>query len=293
MDKNLSNNSKKKSKKRWSKQEKRKHKLQKPEVSQQRSKSQRFHQCAQNASHTRAVMIPQSISVVSIKTTSKSNLVSLEDSSFFYVKPLIILDLNGILCHRIRDKDGEIGNPYRDSIANIAMTPIISRPALPEFLKMLDDHFCLAVWTSAKAKTANKLLKVLFPDTIREKLLFVWSQSQCKSIRTNSNNTLFQKPLQSVFQKYPLWNESNTILVDDSPEKSVDRCNTLHPPSLNGKHRSSIIISDEENVRFQREFFVQLVQFFAEPKDADALAFHSFLKSHGSNHMGWESPLID
>lgn len=111
-------------------------------------------------------------------------------------KPLLVLDVNGILCHRYRkreipqdilaavqnssleelfpteqqhpnQKDGEhhqkSNSPsttnninirhylYRDSIANIAKTPIIPRSDVEKFLRLLDAHFTLAVWTSGES----------------------------------------------------------------------------------------------------------------------------------------------
>ena len=65
------------------------------------------------------------------------------------VKPLIILDVNGILCHRLRHKSqkqipqGIV--KFRPSIGHIANTDIVPRSDLHEFISLLSKHFCLAV----------------------------------------------------------------------------------------------------------------------------------------------------
>jgi len=139
------------------------------------------------------------------------------------VQPLLVLDLNGILCHRdrLRKRDrfwkdllthadtrrnknssAKISNAYRDMdrwklrtpAGKVANTPIVPRTDLLEFLTYLDKHFCLAIWTSAKQKTAKKLLNLLLSgdkgdsskkqNGIRSRLLFVWSQSHCTAVRS-------------------------------------------------------------------------------------------------------------
>lgn len=69
-----------------------------------------------------------------------------------HVKPLLVLDLNGILCHRIRPKkELPAVMPHRPEIffrpvlAHIANTNIIARTGLHSFLDYLSKHFCLAI----------------------------------------------------------------------------------------------------------------------------------------------------
>jgi hypothetical protein len=79
-------------------------------------------------------------------TYSPTSLIQTK-TTIIVVKPLIIFDVNGILCHRIR-QDAHPEIPYRQSTTKtIAKTPIIPRPNLDEFLSFLSQHFCLAIWT--------------------------------------------------------------------------------------------------------------------------------------------------
>jgi hypothetical protein len=83
-----------------------------------------------------------------------------------YVQPLLVLDLNGILCHRIRKHKMVPGAKYRPSQANIADSRVVPRIHLVSFLNYLSAHFTLAVWTSAQSKTAKQLISLLIPESI-------------------------------------------------------------------------------------------------------------------------------
>ena len=202
-------------------------------------------------------------------------------SKLIHVQPLLILDLNGILCHRIRHR---APGSYRPSAAHIANTPIIARVDLISFLTFLDAHFTLAVWTSAKTKTAKQLVSFLFPVPIKERLLFIWGQSKCNAIHIEGKEKpLYQKPLSRVWDEYPLWDTTNTLLMDDSPKKCPPAYsqNTLHPPPLHGQS-SHHVMTDLENEKLQLSFFQQLVQ---ELDNSGNLL--SVLEHCGRGHMGW------
>lgn len=294
-----------------------------------------------------------------------------------HVKPLLILDLNGILCHRYRTDDVpqaikcaldrhheqqqvdkhplqqntdttentksvtanesntnspelpkkiEVKSLYRIPIGNIASTPIIAREELDSFLTMLDQSFTLAIWTSAKPKTAKALVKALIPRDVRCRLLFVWGQDRCQSVSSTQKgfvksrrSIIFRKHLSKVWTSYPIWNKENTLLVDDSPEKCPEMYsgNTLHPPPISGLKPSALnwirkgnilldtdtstvpkailneeyvlSFSDEINIKRQETFFRELVIAWKCTLDGTFLA--SYLPEFGKGHMGWRSPV--
>jgi hypothetical protein len=198
------------------------------------------------------------------------------------IQPLLILDINGILCHRVR-KSRDTYDPsatYRPTNGTVANTPIIARPFLQEFLSFLQAHFTLAVWTSAKKKTATQLINRLVPLDIADRFLFVWAQHDCHvqqappeegvGSHTHPQDVLFEKNLSKVWQAYPLWNAHNTLLMDDSPEKCVAvKHNAIHPPPLHGREmlpedlqhsKDKTLLSDEANVAYQLRFMQQLAQ---------------------------------
>jgi hypothetical protein len=50
--------------------------------------------------------------------------------------------------------------------------------------------------------------------------LFVWSQRECEPIQFEGGApTMWEKPLQRVFDQWPRWKESNTIIIDHKLER--------------------------------------------------------------------------
>lgn len=296
-----------------------------------------------------------------------------------YVKPLIVLDLNGILCHRVREANQSTMHSsqistlnctstrrrYRASVGRIANTEIIPRSDLMEFLQFLHQHFALSVWTSATSKTARSIVKVLFPEDIRNKLVFVWHRSSCNLVKndeidharkkikrrrgndnlvTKSNAAVSLEPnhptnnhqhdmiaiksLSKVWSTYPIWDETNTLLLDDSPDKCPrrHRGNAIHPFPLCGTEnlynddapdfdlevnntctsddivsREEPINEDEENQKLQRQFFELLAEHWSSPQTrvidtsldgtvySRGTSLNEFLKEHANVHnMRWE-----
>lgn len=244
------------------------------------------------------------------------------DKIEIYVKPLLILDVNGILCHRVRDRT--IPSPlqsffdsqnldipanlekeiYRKPIGRVACTDIIARTDISAFLEYLHEHFTLAVWSSAKRKTVRTLVRMLFPSKIEKELLFLWGQDKCNVEKDEGNKNLservFMKPLSKVWHNFPLWNISNTLIMDDSPDKCEEfKDNAIHPSPLNGYcaeaigqvmenvHDSRIglnkeectsaidrnLLSDEYNQQKQMEFFEEVTSSWKKSSNREDLIF--------------------
>ena len=121
------------------------------------SLQERVWKCAEKSFHTGSVMIDET-SVDSLRNIKKDTLrivtsCDLEKSKQQFptqdslrtirIQPLLILDLNGILCHRIRQHQQQIDSyfPLRPSIGTIAGTPIIPRTDLQELIQYLDQTF--------------------------------------------------------------------------------------------------------------------------------------------------------
>jgi hypothetical protein len=357
--------------------------------------------------------------------------------SIVHVKPLIVLDLNGILCHRVRlmhhPTTQSKSTIFRPSCGKISNTDVIPRSDLYDFLTLLHDNFCLAVWTSATRKTAKLLVQALFPQNVRERLLFVWHRNFCNFVETTglvggsggsgasshdyrrdtsrdaipipaeslpiidnllasrlnarnnrsfdeaaniedtllnvhgvrvqdsdrtwfavrvrmdsggttcnkdgfcatasrsaSNNAITHvdltaiKSLSKVWSAYPLWDATNTILLDDSPEKCPHqfRGNALNPlpisgtvtacvvenkndqietRSVNGDVKDasdnqkpdegsySIVDDDEANQNMQRHFFELLARHWEQSASSRTQNLMEFLEEHANSHnMRWE-----
>lgn len=134
---------------------------------------------------------------------------------------LIILDLNGTLLARKcgRAKSGSI-NP----------TP---RPGLRAFLGYIFRHFSVMVWSSARPDNVSLMLKALFTPAQRQMLLAEWGRDTLGLTRVEFNQKVqVYKRLDRVWEggyrvAFPTegagggWDQTNTLLLDDSPTKAV------------------------------------------------------------------------
>jgi hypothetical protein len=252
---------------------------------------QRMVQCMNDSLHTGSVVVRDDNSAVDdLNSVSSLRIITGCDmneskrqhppdstGSIFTIRiqPLLVLDLNGILCHRSRGNKEPVNIQLRPSIGTMANTSIIPRTDLDDFLRYLDQHFCIAIWTSAKRRTANRLVNMLIPGDIRQRLLFIWGQNYCQAARATSSTsdqgtaaktvtandkdevvvnesegsdesdwddeTLFKKGLDKVWKDFPLWSADNTLLIDDTREKCVFAIgNAIHPPSIHGQTQESL-----------------------------------------------------
>ncbi|KAK4799653.1 hypothetical protein SAY86_025018 [Trapa natans] len=144
-------------------------------------------------------------------------------------KNLLILDLNGLLIDVIPNKHG---GQKPDMV--LSGKHVFKRPFVDDFLEFCFKRFAVAVWSSRKKKNIDRLVDFLFGNA-REKLVFCWNQCQCTQTyfktRENWNKPLVLKELRKVWEKLGPdlqfdkgeYNESNTLLLDDSPYKAI--CN--------------------------------------------------------------------
>jgi hypothetical protein len=138
---------------------------------------------------------------------------------------LVVIDLNGFLYHRIfkcqHFSETELSSKvpcYR--LGNFYVYP---RPHYKSFLQFLFANFHVGLWSSAKKHNILRLINdenCGFPKTFLDMLTFIFDQSHCTAIPVpNSKKPLFLKDLSIVWEKFPQWNASNTLIIDDSVEK--------------------------------------------------------------------------
>lgn len=150
-------------------------------------------------------------------------------------RTLVILDLNGLLIER------QHVSKYTDKpkySAKVGHHYVWKRPGLSLFLKMVFRHFDVAVWSSASRRNINTVLNHVFGKYSKH-LKFVWSQTECDVIqrsdgdddvssgKTSVYNDIFLKNLSRVWENFECYNQTNTIIVDDSKEKMInnpDKC---------------------------------------------------------------------
>ena len=118
------------------------------------------------------------------------------------------------------------------------------------------------------------------------------SKASKRRMKPSHEDIIAIKSLAKVWDSFPLWNSTNTLLIDDSPEKTPKkyRANSLHPTPISGTTSSNeggvYVDNDEENQNSQRYFFKLLAKNWAVSSPPDYLS--SFLKQNAREYnMGW------
>ncbi|KAD6119218.1 hypothetical protein E3N88_10489 [Mikania micrantha] len=156
-------------------------------------------------------------------------------------KKLLVLDVNGLLVDIVADPD-EAYKP--DKI--IGSKAVFKRPFCDEFLKFCFERFNVGVWTSRTRRNIERVLQFLAIDS-KHQLAFCWDQSHCTDTGfntiENSEKPLVLKELKKLWEKQDIslpwdigmYNESNTIFLDDSPYKALRNppCTAIFPHSYN------------------------------------------------------------
>jgi len=124
-------------------------------------------------------------------------------------KTLLIFDLNGILINKKWDKE------ERKSL-------LWKRPDIESFLEFIFKQYDVAVWSSARKHNVEYQAKYALGDYYKQ-LVFVMDQSHCVK-----EDDVFLKNLTVVWDQYPQYNESNTLIIDDSDEKMINNPKECH-----------------------------------------------------------------
>lgn len=143
-------------------------------------------------------------------------------------KLLVILDLNGLIVHRhhVREPLGDQLKAVSHMAHLVGQHYTWDRPHRESFLDFLFDNFTVAVWSSAMAHNVDLLVGSIFGPERRKQLLFEFDQSYCEEVRPHpdpkeTKKPLFKKNLSVVWLAFPEYDETNTLLVDDSEWKTV------------------------------------------------------------------------
>ncbi|XP_044467887.1 ubiquitin-like domain-containing CTD phosphatase 1 [Mangifera indica] len=146
-------------------------------------------------------------------------------------KKLLVLDLNGLLADIVSPPPKN----WKADI-NISKRAVFKRPFCIDFLRFCFERFEVGVWSSRSKKNVERVVDFLIGD-MKHKLLFCWDQSRCTATQLstleNKHKALVFKELRKIWErkdpnlpwKRGYYNETNTLLLDDSPYKAL-----LNPP---------------------------------------------------------------
>ncbi|GMI98126.1 hypothetical protein HRI_003481900 [Hibiscus trionum] len=196
-------------------------------------------------------------------------------------KKLLVLDVNGLLA----DIVSRPPKNYRAD-ARFAGRAIFKRSFCDEFLRFCCERFEVGIWSSRTKKNLERVVDFLLGD-MKQKLLFCWDSSHCTATRfktpENRYKPLVFKELRKIWRKsnpdlpweMGYYNESNTLLIDDSPYKAL-----LNPPHTAifphpfkfGTNDNSLGIGGDLRVYLERLASAENVQKFLEQNPFGQLA---------------------
>lgn len=146
---------------------------------------------------------------------------------------LVVIDLNGTLLHRPNKK-----RPFN----------FTERPHAKIFLRYCIQTFHVAIWSSARPENVEKMVEKLLTPEERDQCLVIWGRdSFALSEADYMTKVQVYKRLTTVWtnpkvmsahpraSKGGMWDQTNTILVDDSFEKGrSEPFNILTLPEFSG-----------------------------------------------------------
>ena len=154
----------------------------------------------------------------------------------------VILDLNGVLCscvqkNTVTRRAAQQKPFYEKGFVHSATVPtcvgpkaVYVRPGVAAFVKRVSGFADITIWSSMVQSTANEVVDYLFDKNVKP--VAVYGQESCDTIQVNngeelkypkSDKSIFLKTMRSrLFQgEASRYKENNTVLIDDSPEKSI------------------------------------------------------------------------
>ncbi|CAL9226891.1 unnamed protein product [Arabidopsis halleri] len=148
-----------------------------------------------------------------------------------HTRKLLVFDLNGILADIVQGFTG----PFVPD-GKVSYRSVFRRPFVSSFLDFCFERFHVAIWSSRRVGL-DYMVSIVMKNYSRN-LLFCFDQNKCTTtkFKTQEKNDkpLFLKDLRTVWDGFGTctscgkrkYDETNTLLVDDSPDKAL--CNPPH-----------------------------------------------------------------
>ncbi|KAI8387380.1 HAD-like domain-containing protein [Blakeslea trispora] len=171
---------------------------------------------------------------------------------------LLILDLNGTLVSRVGKRS------------------MYARPYSQEFLNYVFDNFNVMLWSSARPHSVRNMSR-LFTTHIK-KLVAVWDRESFGLSKYDYNRKcLTIKDLDKVWDYFDgQYDATNTILIDDSPEKAqLQPYNCVHPHEF--EHTSDSFVSSGESE------LLQLIEYLKILRTQSNVS--NYIKNHPYNYQ--------
>ena len=87
-----------------------------------------------------------------------------------------------------------------------------------------NEYFEIAIWMTTLKQNTTIVLKKLVLETLQDKLVFMWTASECKPKKghkaiNNPKKGIHTKSLKKVWEMHTQYDATNTIIVDCSLER--------------------------------------------------------------------------
>lgn len=142
-------------------------------------------------------------------------------------KPLIIFDLNDVLIETVYEPDTNVNRP---GWIRVGKSLRRLRDGCEKFIDFLFSEenvkkFRVAIWSSSYLLNVTKTIDGLL-NAHKLDFFFVWGQERCEVMdnpaykdNPKAKPQFFWKNLSEVWNRYPQYNETNTIIIDDNAQK--------------------------------------------------------------------------
>jgi TFIIF-interacting CTD phosphatase-like protein len=131
---------------------------------------------------------------------------------------LILLDLNGVLCRKIAS------GPVPENALQLQSYAVEPRPGVKEFLEFCYSHYTVGFFSSTTFRNADPILKKILTPEQYQLSKIKWFRDRTRFDPDTKDHTtikvlkdLFDNPIANSER---IWSESNTLLIDDSIEKT-------------------------------------------------------------------------
>jgi len=140
-------------------------------------------------------------------------------------KKLLVLDVNGLLLHRMFNADPESLPCAPDKV--VGEFTIFLRPNVRDFIRWCSERFVIVIWSTAQKQNVVPLVDMIFSDTTAP--LIILDQSHCTDTglkHSKKPKPLWVKLLDTVWEHPDIralgkFGPENTLLLDDTPCKAA------------------------------------------------------------------------
>lgn len=150
----------------------------------------------------------------------------------------IILDLDETLIHTVAITQGYSPQRAKENDFHFNIDGqyywVKRRPGLNLFLEFVFKYFNVGIWTAGDREYAKQICKNILNRNQLRRIKFIYSRQFCH-LDVSSKPAMFTKPLVRIFDLYPTFKSSNTLIIDNTYNvMKFNPQNGVHIPDFTG-----------------------------------------------------------